>query len=93
MACDVREHVAACAAARERGGDRHGPVDEVLLGREQRELDPVPGEMAQGQERLQASDAAVRLRIASQASCGELRAAQAAVVSAVTAAAFRMPAP
>jgi len=50
--------VALGRSERERLLDQQRLVDEVRLGREQRQLEAVPGELAQRQQRLQAGDAA-----------------------------------
>jgi hypothetical protein len=47
----------ARAPAAERLADRHRPVDELVLRREQRQLDAVTGQVAQGQQRLEPGDA------------------------------------
>jgi hypothetical protein len=46
------------APAAERLGDRHRTVDELCLWREQRQLDALAGQVAQGEERLESGHAA-----------------------------------
>jgi hypothetical protein len=50
--------LAVRAPAPERLGDRHRAVDELLLWREQRQLDAPAGQVAQGEERLEPGHAA-----------------------------------
>ena len=45
-------------AAGERHGDRHRPVGEGALGRQQRDVDALAGELAEGEDGLHACDAA-----------------------------------
>ena len=54
---DVVEAVMLRMTARERLGDRHRPVHEVLLWRQQGALDALAGQVAQREQGLQAGDA------------------------------------
>ena len=55
---DRRERITACTGKRERFGDGHRPVDELLVGREHRDLHAVGREVLQGERGLDRSDAA-----------------------------------
>ena len=55
---DIRHRMARRRCQAKRLGHRHGPIDEPIVLRNKRQVDPVAGEGLQRQQRLQAGDAA-----------------------------------